>query len=103
MAAVQQNVLRLDVAVDDAKRVCVRQRVRDLAGDRDRVLDRQLRLALQSSAERLALHERHHVVKEAVRVAGVEHRQDVRMTQARGDLDLALEALAIHGRRQLGT
>ena len=30
-----------------------------------------------------------------MRVAGVEYRQDVRMIQPRGNLDLALEAIAV--------
>ena len=81
--------------MDDAEGVRIRQRIRNLTGDRDRVVDRELALALQPTAQRLALDEGHHIVEQTMRVAGVEHRQDVRMIQPRGNLDLALEAIAV--------
>ena len=95
MAAMQQYVLWFDVAMDDAEGVRIRQRIRNLTGDRDRVVDRELALALQPTAQRLALDEGHHIIQQPMRVAGVEHRQDVRMIQPRGNLDLALEAIAV--------
>ena len=48
-------------------RVRVVERVGDLAGDAERVVDRELLVALEPVAERLALHERHDVVRGAGR------------------------------------
>ena len=50
-------------------------------------------LAGQPLAQRLALDVRHHVVEQAVDVARVVQRQDVRMVQPGGDVDLAEEPL----------
>jgi len=44
---VQQDVLRLDVAVDDAVRVRLAERVGDLARDAQRLVDRKLALAVE--------------------------------------------------------
>ena len=81
VSALQQDVLRLDVAMHDAERVRGAQRVGDLAGDAHRVVDRQLPLALEPRAQRLARDERHDVVQERVGLARVEQRQDVRVLQ----------------------
>ena len=80
---VEQDVLGLDVAVDDAARMRVLQRVRDFAAIRSASSHRQLPLALQPLAQRLALDERHHVVEDAVGLAGVVQRHDVRVLEAR--------------------
>jgi hypothetical protein len=42
VAALQENVLGLDVAVNDAESVCVRQRIRDSGGEANRLGDGQL-------------------------------------------------------------
>jgi hypothetical protein len=63
---------------------------------------RQLALALEACPQRLAVHERHHVVQEAVGLPGVVQRQDVRMLQPRRQLDLPDEACRPHGGGQLG-
>ena len=89
-----QDVLGLDVAVHDVLLVRVAERGGDLTGEPQRVLDRQLRLAPQPRAERLARDVRHHVVEEAAGCPRIEQRHDVRMIQPRGDLDLAQEPLA---------
>ena len=68
-AVVQQDVLGLDVAVDDAVPVGVVERGGDLGGDPDGVGDRELLLATQPVAQRLPVHERHHVVRGAVHLA----------------------------------
>ena len=47
--ALQQDVLGLDVAVDDAERVRVAERVGDFARDAHRVVDRQLPLARRAA------------------------------------------------------
>ena len=61
VAALEQDVLRLDVAVDDAVGVGVAQRVGDLAGDLERVVDGELLFAVEPVAEGLALDEGHDV------------------------------------------
>jgi hypothetical protein len=66
---VQQDVLRLDVAVDHAVAVGVVERARDLGGDPHRIADRELLLAHEPVAQRLALDERHDVVRRPVDLA----------------------------------
>ena len=92
VAVREQDVLGLDVAVDDALLVGVPERVGDLAGDPDGVVDRQLRLPVEPVAQRLALDERHDVVEEAVGLARVVQRQDVRV--------LSLAAISISRRNR---
>ena len=67
LAFLEEDVLRLDVAVDEPLAVRVVERARDLLRDRERFLDAELVLAIQLVAQRLAAHERQHVVEEAVR------------------------------------
>ena len=55
----EEQVLGLDVAVDHAVLVGVVQRLRRLAGDPERVLERELPLAPEPVAQALALDERH--------------------------------------------
>ena len=50
-------------------------------------------LAGESLTQRLALDERHHIVKKAVGLAGIVDRKYVRVRQVCGDLDLAQEPL----------
>ena len=102
VAPAEQNVFGLDVPVHDALAVRVAQRVRHLAGDLQRVLQRQLTLAPEPIPEGLALHVGHRVPELAGRFTGIEHRQDVRVLQAGGGPDLALEALRTERGSQLG-
>ena len=60
---VQQDVLRLDVAVDHPVAVGVVERAGDLGRDPDGIVDRELLLAAQPVAQRFAFHERHHIVR----------------------------------------
>jgi hypothetical protein len=76
---VQQDVLRLDVAVHHTEPMRVLERLRDLRRDADRILHRQLVLPVQSVPQAFPLHVRHHVEEEAAGLAGVEEREDVRM------------------------
>ena len=92
MALLEQDVLRLDVAMHDAARVRVRQRVGDFVEDPGRIRDGQLSLTREAVPERLALHVRHHVPEQSVARTRGEHWQNVRVLEVRGDLDLALEA-----------
>ncbi len=101
-AVVQQDVLRLDVAVHHPVPVRVVQRARHLVGDPDRVGHRQLLLAGEPVAQRLALDERHDVEQVAVGLARVEQRQDVRVLQVGRELDLGQEPLGADHRRELG-
>ena len=62
----------------------------------------KLSFADQPVAQGLALDERHHIVEQAVGFTGIDEAEDVRMLELGGEPDLALEALAPHGDRQLG-
>ena len=94
----QQDVLGLDVAVDHALPVGVVERRGHLGGDPDGVGDGELLLAVEPVAQRLAVDERHDVEQVAVGLARVEQRQDVRVLEVGGELDLGQEALgADHG------
>ena len=100
VTAIDENVRRLHVAVDHAVRVRVRQRVGDLAHDRDDVGERQPALALEPVLQRLALNEGHREVHEPVlRFAGGEQRDDVRVAERRGESRLPVEALDAQSRR----
>ena len=99
----EENVLRLDVAVDHAVAVGVVQPVRHLARDAQGFVQRQRALAAKSLAQRLALDVGHGVPQPAVgQRARVEHGEDVRVLQPGRDLDLALEPLGAVRRDQLG-
>src|SRR3569623_960702 len=91
----------LDVAMDHAVLVRVRESVHDLDERPDRVGDGQLALAIEPMTKRLSLDVRHHEIQEPVRLAGIEQRQDARMLQLRRDLDLALKARGTHGGREV--
>ena len=94
MAAGQENVLRLDVAVHDSLRVGIAERIGHLECHADGVVNRKLPFAIELVAEGLSLHEWHHIVKEGIGRAGIEQAENVRMLQLGGEADLALEALA---------
>src|SRR5262245_51077549 len=72
-------------------------RVVERAGDRRRELHcfvhGQLLLSLEARAKALALDVRHHVEQQITGDTRVEQRQQVRMLQVRGDLDLRLKAV----------
>src|SRR5690606_38328034 len=99
----QQDVGWLDVAVDDAALVRIRQRFGDFAGEAHRLRHRQLLLARQPGRQRFALDQRHYVIEDSVTRARVVHRQDMRVTETGGDLDLAQEALRAERLGQLRT
>ena len=97
-----QNVLRLDVAVHEVLPVCVCQGAGYLVDHTERILDRNLLLPIHQVAQRLTIDERHHVVEEAVCVARVVERQDVRVGQLGRDLDLPQEPLGPYRSRHRG-
>jgi hypothetical protein len=96
----QQDVFRLDVAMDDAACVRVGERVGDILSDPNRVLERELLLAGDPLAQGVSFDVRHHVVQMAVGLAGIVEREDVRVTELSGDLDLPEEALRPKAGRQ---
>ncbi len=98
----QQHVVRLDVAMDHVLPMRIGQRVEHLLEDPHRVPHRQLALAGQLGAERLALDERHDVVEEVALGPGGEQRDDVRVLQLGRELDLAVEPLDVDARAHLG-
>ena len=102
MAPGEQHVVRLDVPVDHALPVGERQGVGDLDQQADGVVNRELALAGQPLAQRLAVHVGHDVPEESLALAGVEHWQDVRMLEPGGDPDLAGEAVGAERRGELG-
>ena len=96
MPAGEHDVVRLDVAMDDAVRVRVGERLGDLRGEAQRLRRSAAGRRAQPVAQRFAGDDRHDVVQQLAVAgdAGVEERQDVRVIQSRRDADLAQEALA---------
>jgi hypothetical protein len=71
-----------------------RECARDLEDDRHDVGDRLGPFPASPGAERLALDQLHDEKRDALRVADVVHRADLRVVQARDDARLAVEPLA---------
>ncbi len=91
-AVVEQNVVRLDVAMDHAAPVGILQPGGDFSRDPDRLRHRQLGFALEPGAERLTLHVGHDVEDRVQDLARIEQRKDVGMLEIGGSLDLLQEA-----------
>jgi hypothetical protein len=102
MSSAEQDVLGLDIPVDDIVLVREVERVRHFPRDLNGVVDGELLLAIQAVAQRLALDIRHDIEKKPVGLARIVERQDVRMFEAGGELDLAQEPLAADRGGQLG-
>ncbi len=88
----EQDVLRLDVAVDDALAVRVHQPRQHLAHDGDRSRWCDLLLLAQELAQALARRELHHQVRGSVFHAEVGDRHAVRVGKAAHGARLDLEA-----------
>ena len=88
----QQDVLRLDVAMDEPARVCLGQRVSDLRQYSNRVANGQLSLSVETLPKGLPRNPGRDVVQQSVFRASGEDGQDVGVLQLRGQRDLALEA-----------
>ena len=100
-AAGDEDVVRLDVPVDDSLRVRNVERLRDV-GEHARGFGDGKRSASDSGADGFAANEGHHIVRKSRRFAGREHRHDVRMLQPRRELHLAIEAIDVDARGELG-
>ena len=91
-AAGDEQVGRLDVAMDDGGAVRGVERIGDLDAEVEQVVERQ-RAARDALLERLALEQLHHHEVLALLFADVVKDADVRVTQARDDAGFAEEAL----------
>jgi hypothetical protein len=101
-AFTEENILRLDVAVDDALAVRVRQRCGDVAQNRQTLVERNRTLS-NALAQRLSAHERHGEVRiSADGLTRAEHGDDVRLLESCRELDLALEPRHREGVGELG-
>src|SRR5437879_12987289 len=96
MSRLEENVLRLDVAMHDVMTVGVGEGAGHFANDLHSLVDRKLRFSGQALAQRLAFHVWHDVVREAVSLARVVKRDDVRVGQGGGDFDLPQETVGAH-------
>ena len=101
-AAGQEDIVGLDVAVHDAARVRVSECASDVAEDARELRHRHGRAGGEPCAQRLAVDVRHGEEGQAVEVAGIEQRDDVRMLQRGRHPDLAFEALGADGAGELG-
>jgi hypothetical protein len=82
--------------------VCIVDGVGNVVKNPDSLSDGQLTGSLQSRAQRLSFDARHRIIKQIVFRAGKEERDDVRMLQSRGQLDLAAEAADVEPGAELG-
>ena len=94
---VQQDVLRLDVAVHDRVRVRGAERAGDLDRVRQRLVDRQPAEPPDAVLERLALDVLEDDVRPVVVLARVDHADDVRMRELRDGARLTPEAFELVG------
>src|SRR6185503_16881654 len=92
----EEDVVRLDVAMDEVELMRISERFGDVARDRECTLEGQRSLASNEGGEVLALDEGHGVIEQRVAgLSGAEHGDDARVVELGGDLDLALEALHV--------
>ncbi len=89
---VDHHVRRLDVAVDDARRVRELERLAQLAHDAHALLQVEALVRIEEVLELLALDELHDEVGNFVLLAEVVDLDDVRMVEARHGLRFAHEA-----------
>ena len=91
---VDHDVLRLDIAMDNAVIMCVLKGLADLRGKERRLLCRELSLLSEILLHCDALDELHHDIVHLLAVADVIYRNDVRMRKHRDSLRLSLEPSA---------
>ncbi len=87
----EQDVLGLDIAMNDTAGMRVVQRPRDLPGNGDGGVHRELRFPIQPVPQGFPLDVRHHVVEEIAGAAGVEQAEDVGVLQPGDEFDLLEE------------
>jgi hypothetical protein len=97
----QHDVLGLDIAVYDSPAVSIVQRICHFARYSQRFLDRKLEIFCQSITQGKPFDIGHHVVDEAVGFTRIEQRQDVRMRQFRGKVDLSQKPLSANRLRDV--
>jgi hypothetical protein len=102
MVSGHQDVVRLDVAMNDALAVRVSQCVHDIAQDAHDLIDRQLVMTSQSRPEGLPRDIRHRVVQQPSLGARRQKRYDVRVLESRRELDFALEPFGTQSRCKFG-
>jgi len=68
------------------------ERISHLFRDPESELHGERPFVSHTLAQRSPLHQRHHIVQEAVGVTGVVQREDVRVIELRGEPDLAKKA-----------
>ena len=101
--AAEQDVRRLDVAVDEPLLVRGVERARDLLEDPDGIDGLEAAARAEQRVQVGARHVAHRDVEVAVLLLGLVHGHDVGMVDPRGEARLALEALAKLGvLRELG-
>ena len=88
--------------MDDAMPVRVSQGTRHLAGNSERVGQRQLSFAREPPAQRFTLDVRHDVIEETLGLSRVDQGQDPGVIQPGRNVDLTLEALEADTRGQVG-
>ena len=99
---VQKNILRLDVPMHDVVPMGVIERVGDFGGNSHGLVDREPSYGVETFTQRLPLHHRRHEIQNAIRLAGVVQRKDVRVIESRRELDFAKETLAPQRFGELG-
>ena len=87
-----QDVVGLDVAVDDALGVRIRERVADVPEDHEDMIHRYCTTMHEPMPQRMTRLVRHHVIQQLTSFARIVQRHDVRMTELRDDLDLPQES-----------
>src|SRR2546428_11169938 len=97
----ESSTFSADVAVHDAVFVRIRERGGDLAQHANGMVDGQLAVPGEANPQRLAVHERHREVRQAVRLARGEQRHDVWMLELGRQEDLGLETFERDLRRGL--
>src|SRR5688500_7038835 len=81
--------------------MCVTQRTGHVAENVETFRDWKASLCLEPRSQRFAVDERHREVRQAVGFASGQERNDVRLLQPRGELDLALEAIRVYASGKL--
>ena len=89
--ALQQDVLRLDVAMHDTQAVRIAERVGHFTGDPQRLVDRELRVTRQAISQCFTRDKRHHVEQQSLHFTAVQQRENMRVLQSRRGFDFGDE------------